>query len=591
MNLAQLLQDQAELRPDAPAIVDVRRGVDRVTTFRRLAEASARTAAQLSAGGIGAGDGVLLLVPMSAETYVVLIALFRLGACAVILDPSAGTRQADLGCALAQPRGLIATLPASLLRLVCRAMDRIPKRFCLGAGWPFGQRLDPWGGTGHGASERPLIPPKDLPPDAPALLTFTSGSTGPPKLVLRSHDFLLAQHRALARALRLEAGQVDLTTLPVFVLANLAAGVTSVIPGVSLRRPDSIDPGPVLSQIQRWKVTRMAASPALLERLAGSAGDPGVASTVRQIYAGGGPVFPSLLLRFRERWPSGQVHVVYGSSEAEPIAHVAEAEIGKDDYLAMQNGGGLLVGRPVKEIKLAVLGKSWAQPLDVHRESVPQAAWWGERPREPDCEYANPGTPTSGRTDGSSGASPHRTHRFMVPLGNKQLDVEALSESAFEAMVAAPGERGEIVVSGPHVVQGYVGGRGDAKAKFRVGREVWHRTGDAGYCDGQGRLWLVGRCAARLQDGRGELYPFTVECAASSAGWVRRAGCVGVAGQRWLALEVHRTPAEKELAELAQTLAWAELAGIKILRTLPVDSRHNAKVDYSELGRLLADKI
>lgn len=531
MNLAQLLLDQANLRPEAPAIVDVRRGVDRVTTFRRLAEASAQTAAQLSAGGIGSGDGVLLLVPMSAETYVVLVALFRIGAFAVILDPSAGARQADLGCALAQPRGWVATLPASLLRLACRAINRIPRRFCLGAGWPFGRRLDPWGGTGDGASDCSWIPPKDLPPDAPALLTFTSGSTGPPKLVLRSHDFLLAQHRALAQAIRLEAGQVDLTTLPIFVLANLAAGVTSVIPGVSLRRPDSIDPGPVLRQVRRWKVTRMAASPALLERLALRADDADAASMVRQIYAGGGPVFPSLLLRLRERWPGGQLHVVYGSSEAEPIAHVAEAEIGRDDYLAMQNGGGLLVGRPVQEIKLAVLRRSWGQPLD------------------------------------------------------------ALPEPAFEAMVAQPGERGEIVVSGPHVVTGYVGGRGDLEAKFRVGREVWHRTGDAGYCDGQGRLWLVGRCAARLQDAHGELYPFTVECAASSAGWVRRAGCVGVAGQRWLALEVHRPPAEKELAELARTLAWAGLAGIKVLRTLPVDSRHNAKVDYPELGRLLADKI
>ena len=59
---------------------------------------------------------------------------------------------------------------------------------------------------------------------------------------------------------------------------------------------------------------------------------------------------------------------------------------------------------------------------------------------------------------------------------------------------------GEIVVSGAHVGAGYVGGVGDAETKFRVGEVIWHRTGDAGYLDAHGRLWLLGRCSARIAD-------------------------------------------------------------------------------------------
>ena len=58
---------------------------------------------------------------------------------------------------------------------------------------------------------------------------------------MRTHGFLLGQHQVLADDLGLHP-QLDLATLPIFVLANLASGVTSVIPDVDLRRPGAIDP-------------------------------------------------------------------------------------------------------------------------------------------------------------------------------------------------------------------------------------------------------------------------------------------------------------------------------------------------------------
>src|SRR5262249_2641198 len=115
------------------------------------------------------------------------------------------------------------------------------------------------------AKSLPEIVPAE--PDAPALLTFTSGSTGRPKAALRTHGFLLAQYGSLEKSLQLRPGTRDLTTLPIFVLANLGSGVTSVLPDADLRSPGKIAAGPVLRQMDRQRIQTTAASPAFVERL------------------------------------------------------------------------------------------------------------------------------------------------------------------------------------------------------------------------------------------------------------------------------------------------------------------------------------
>jgi acyl-CoA synthetase (AMP-forming)/AMP-acid ligase II len=62
---------------------------------------------------------------------------------------------------------------------------------------------------------------------------------------------------------------------------------------------------------------------------------------------------------------------------------------------------------------------------------------------------------------------------------------------------------GEVVLTGDHVLKGYLHGKCDRETKFEVDGERWHRTGDAGYFDKEGRLWLVGRCNVRIEDDKG----------------------------------------------------------------------------------------
>jgi acyl-coenzyme A synthetase/AMP-(fatty) acid ligase len=244
MNLVEILGEQVRKRPQAAAIVETKRGADRVTRFAELDRNSGQVAALLRKEGIGPGDPVLIFHPMSAALYAVLLGVFRIGAVAMFLDPSAGREHIERCCELQPPKALIASPTAHLLRLVSGALRRVRRKFVVGPWLPGATSLSEAG------REPALTTCESCDAATPALLTFTSGSTGLPKAAIRTHGFLLAQHRVLERHIQLVEAEVDLTTLPVFLLANLASGVTSVIPDADLRAPGNVRPEPILSQIR-----------------------------------------------------------------------------------------------------------------------------------------------------------------------------------------------------------------------------------------------------------------------------------------------------------------------------------------------------
>jgi len=523
MNISELLWTRATTCPEAAAIIETRHGRSRALAFAELERASAQAAALLHRAGLRPGDAVLVFHPMSAELYIAIAAIFRLGLVAMFLDPSSGKEHIDRCCAIGRPQGLIASSKAHLLRLLSPALRRIPCKFAIGFPVP---GAVPWTDT---AGLPPIPQSHPCPAETPALLTFTSGSTGQPKAAVRTHGFLMDQHRVLEESLGLTPGEVDLATLPIFVLANLACGVTALIPDADLRRPGSIDPGPLAAQIEANRPTRAAASPALLECLADYCLQRGVTlSSFKKIFTGGGPVFPHLLAKLQSIAPQAEIIAVYGSTEAEPIAQITYRAMKVEDIAAMLGGRGLLAGNPVPAIQLRILRHQWGRPVGPYTETI------------------------------------------------------------FAADCLEPGQTGEIVVRGSHVLPGYLNGNSDEESKFTVDGKRWHRTGDAGYLDDRGRLWLLGRCAARIEDVHGTLHPFAVECAAYQDPGVRRAAVISHSGRRVLALELHDGGMNMDLAALKRALAWAHIDEIQVHRSIPVDKRHNAKIDYPALCKLVS---
>ena len=327
--MSEILRDFAAAvarHPDRVALVE---GAGQAVTFAALQARSHAFARAWTAKGIAQGDRVLLAMPVGADLYAALAALWTLGATVVLPEPAMG-----LG-------GLIHAARATRPRAFCSAGAYGLLKYALPALWPM-IHLRP--AAGHG-------PPPDRPPPAPediALISFTSGTTGAPKAIPRSHAFLAAQHRAVAPLLDSTRDERDLVAFPVFVLINIASGRTSVLPDWKMSRLARLTPDRLANRITSQRVTRALLPPALCETLTRAPATP----SLHTVFTGGGPVFPDLLDRLAARQPALRIACVYGSTEAEPIAHLDAADITPQDREAMDRGEGLLVGHPVPGLDL-----------------------------------------------------------------------------------------------------------------------------------------------------------------------------------------------------------------------------------------------
>lgn len=509
-NIVETLGGYAKQAPDEPALIEGLGDRRRITTFGEIEKLSTTWSSALTARGVRTGDHVLILEPIALELYLALLAVFRLGAIAVFPDPQALRASIETACERVRPVAMIGGWPAQILRLLSRRLRAIPHNFTASS-VPWARRL-----PRRASAASPVTP---VPPDHPALITFTSGSTGAPKIIARSHGFLAAQHAAITRAVDFTAGTATLTALPVFVLSHLASGVTSILPASDVRRPKETDPAPLLTQIAENNAHTILASPALVERLARAENAPAKLAGVRHVLTGGGPIFLDLLDSAARAMPQASVHLAYGSTEAEPIAHMTASQISPADSLRMEEGAGLLAGKPTPGTDLAVIRDHWGKALGP------------------------------------------------------------LTDDAFDALRLQPEEAGEIVVAGDHVVASYVNGVGNAETKIAVGGRIWHRTGDAGALDRDGRLWLKGRCTARLKPG---LYPLQLEAMARA-----KLGPVPVA-----ALATRSSPTLVfESDTHAQAIEPAAhklgITQFKVIRKIPLDRRHQSKIDYAALRELV----
>ncbi len=158
----------------------------------------------------------------------------------------------------------------------------------------------------------------------------------------------------------------------------------------------------------------------------------------------------------------------------------------------------------------------------------------------------------------------------------------------------AAGEVGEIVVSGEHVLPGYAGDPEAERAnKIRYGAVVWHRTGDAGRLDLEGRLWLMGRVKRRVVR-RGETWwRLPAEVRALQVEGVRHAANLGLpdlelSQRAVLCVETEGgrldAPARERLVAAAAPHPVDEL---RALEEIPRDPRHRSKSDTDTLVREL----
>lgn len=350
MNLVQPLLQTAATAPERPALIVAGRDGDRGLGYGELEARSARIAGGLAARGIAPGSRVLVLAPLSVDLYAGLVALWRLGAVAVFLDPWSGPRALREAAARVDADALIMGRGARLLRPFVGALRRIP--LVLGVEGPGRATLAGLAATGP--LHRELA---HLGRDHPALLTFSSGSGGPPKAVVRSHGVLWAQHEAIAAALPQRPGKVAFSAFPVLSLHQLAGGVTSVLAPWQAAVADPGRAARLLRILDRTDCKEGAGPPALWRGLAEAALAGGRTLGLERIVLGGAPVEARLLALLRRAAPLAEILAVYGSTEAEPVALIrAEEVIAQAEQTA--RGAGLPLGRPVPGLALRIVDEA-----------------------------------------------------------------------------------------------------------------------------------------------------------------------------------------------------------------------------------------
>lgn len=480
-------------------------------TYGELRSRVRRVAGGLARRGVGKGDRVVVLIPMSPELYVVLLAVASLGAVAVFVEPAAGLREMARAIRVTRPAAFVGIPKAHLLRV----MVDVPMSIVVNGWLPGTETLDDLDG------EPPAV---TLRPDDPALLTFSSGSTGVPKGATRSHGFLGAQHDALAGLLDAKDGDVHLSAFAIVLLSTLVSGATAVIPPLG-KGVDDVDGAALVRSVGALGVTVISGSPAFLTPLI-MASTPGELASVRRVVSGGAPVSVDLCEAAGLALPPDATFlVVYGSTEAEPIATVDASVVRAETGAATRAGAGLCVGAPDPHVRLRLLAPTTA-PILV----------------------------------GPGGLAAQEVPRGAV---------------------------GEVVVAGDHVNERYYRNPAAERATKIVDEAgvVWHRTGDAARFDEQGRLWLVGRVADIVRRGEVVYHPSAVEAAARSLPWVARAALVGDGrGGTLLVVEPTATP---RIDELTAHLAGKGILidRVEVTRKLPVDPRHRAKIDYPAVRR------
>ncbi len=548
-NIAATLTREARLRGNEIALrcpgtrgADGFANYDVTLTFAELDRRSDLIARGLGAVGLAPRMRAVLMVRPSPEFFLLMFALFKAGAVPVLVDPGIDRRALRACLGEAEPHAFIGIAIAQAARTLLRWAPTATLKVWVGRGGIGGPTLAEVEALGHLIVEDLPTPSAD---DIAAIL-FTSGATGVPKGVVYRHRHFLAQIDMLRGAFGLEPGGVDLPTFPPFALFDPALGLTSVIPDMDPSRPARANPARLLHAIERFGVTQLFGSPAVLEVLVRHNAE---LRGVARVLSAGAPVPAQTVAAMRDLLPrTAQLWTPYGATECLPVAVIEGREL-EATRSATERGAGTCVGRVVEPNVVRI----------VAIEEGPIEQW-------------------------------------------------------HDGLVREAGVVGEITVAGPSATDTYFNRPAATRlAKVREtladgSTRIVHRMGDVGYFDTRGQLWFCGRMMQRVRTSAGELYTEQVEPIFNTIEGVRRSALVGIPMSDLRAAAISRPvmvlqlqPGARRADKLrVEEAAHALAARFEHTRTivdvafhpaLPMDTRHNAKIDRAKVARWAARRL
>ncbi len=312
--------------PDATALAYF----DGRVSARELDEASDALAVALAGLGTARGDRVGVYLQNVPQYAVLLLALWKLGATALVLNPMYRRQElrrlvddsgaTGLVCADVDVAETAETLAGSSVRWLVStsALDHQtrddPRVFPSTERSPAAPDGDLVELVARHRGQRP--PDLDLTGDDVALLTYTSGTTGPPKGAMNTHANLLAVTGTYAAWVGLAPGDAVFAMAPLFHITGAVVNATiALLADATLVLANRFHPEVALEAFAEHGVTFTIGSITAYNALSQV---PGVSRehfrSVKLLYSGGAPIPPSTVERFRERFGL-YIHNGYGMTE------------------------------------------------------------------------------------------------------------------------------------------------------------------------------------------------------------------------------------------------------------------------------------
>ncbi len=338
MTIVDKIKELRSLYPDKTALFDLNTG--KKVTFTQIDEKSNYVCDYLRKKNFKKGDKIVVFIPIGLEFYLILTAIFKMGIQAVFIDPYAGIEHINKCCEMILPDGIIGSRKTLLKGFFLKGIRKIGKKINYIKVMKY--------------SEKFLINEK-IEENTPALISFTSGSTGFPKIIMRTHKFLLGQHNVLEKNIKFEKETSVYSSFPIFLFSHIATGTTTFIPDLNWKKPAESNFRNIVQQIMENNIQNVILPPAIFQHIVKFCKDEKITlENVQKIYTGGAPVFYSLMKKIKEIFTNAKITALYGASEAEPISVLNFEDITEEDIENMKNGDGLLAGKIVNEIELKI---------------------------------------------------------------------------------------------------------------------------------------------------------------------------------------------------------------------------------------------
>lgn len=346
------------LEPDASAVTYRHRRL----TVREIDRMSDALAAALEARGVDKGARIAIHLQNVPQYAVILLALWKLGAIGVLINPMYFGRELKVIINDADPVGIIAT--NTNVSQVREGLVDTPVQWILGTSDEFGGDQDELMTLiEQHDGQQPThveVDPRDV-----AMLVYTSGTNGPPKGAMNSHSNILAVVSSFARLAGIDRGSVAFALAPLFhITGAVLLGALPLTCGADLVFAGRFTPETALDAIRDHNITftigSITAYTAMMNSPHATAQNFSSATT---LFSGGAPVPFSMVTRFGERF-GRYIYNAYGMTEttsgviAVPPGETAPVE---------PRRGTLSVGKPLPGVQATVVDTD-GHPLGANSE-------------------------------------------------------------------------------------------------------------------------------------------------------------------------------------------------------------------------------